>query len=93
MINTFIFKDTFQGKLAEFAMYQYMKQNNLEVSKPDLSKEKLGKWDVFDITCYGKMITVKSTKHFGQLLLLETKDWTNEGDYKPTDTHIKSLML
>ena len=27
------------------------------------------------------------------LLLLETKDWTNEGDYKPTDTHIKSLMI
>ena len=30
-----------------------------------------------------KEIAIKSTKHFGQLLLLETKDWDNKGRYIP----------
>jgi hypothetical protein len=28
-------------------------------------------------------ISIKATKHFGQLLLLETKDWNNNGQYIP----------
>lgn len=35
------------------------------------------------MTVCGKEIAIKSTKHFGQLLLLETKDWDKNGNYIP----------
>lgn len=31
----------------------------------------------------GKTLSIKSTKHFGQLLLLETADWNDLGQYVP----------
>lgn len=78
-----IFANTFQGKIAEFAMYQFLRDNNMTASEPDMSIAKLGEWDSFDLECYGQRIAVKSTKFYGQLLLLETQDWNEEGFYIP----------
>ena len=80
--NGEIFADTFQGKLAEFAIYFSLK-NQFEVSAPNLDKWALGKWDAFDLSVNGANVAIKSTKWFGQLLLLETEDWDEEGNYKP----------
>ena len=80
--NGEIFCDTFQGKISEFAIFQFFK-DNLSISEPDLQTYGLGKWDTFDFSINGKVISVKSTKHYGNLLLLETKDWNLQGQYIP----------
>ena len=78
-----IFINTFQGKMAEFAVYRYLLKHLIPVEKPDTEKYELGKWDTFDLECQGKRISVKSTKSYGDLLLLETKDWDKDGRYIP----------
>ena len=79
-----IFADTFQGKLAEYAFYNLFR-NMCEVNldQPDTRRMGLAEWDSCDFTVNGKEIAVKSTKHFGNLLLLETKDWDDQGRYIP----------
>lgn len=76
------FVDTFQGKLGEFAVYNQLVATH-RINRPDLSKYKLGKWDDDDFIIDGLKVTVKSTKWFGNLLLLETKDWNADGNYIP----------
>lgn len=80
--NGEIFANTFQGKLSEFAVYNSLyKYCDIEI--PDLSTYGLGEWDSCDFEVNGKRISVKSTKSFGNLLLLETKDWNSNGQYIP----------
>lgn len=77
-----IFANVFQGKLAEFAFYNAV-HGKLEVNLPDLAKWELGVWDDTDFIVMDKKINIKSTKSFGNLLLLETKDWNKNGQYIP----------
>lgn len=80
--NGEIFANTFQGKLSEFALYnQFYK--NFDITIPDLDTYGLGEWDNADFILNNRKISVKSTKSFGNLLLLETKDWNNKGEYIP----------
>ena len=90
--NGEIFANTFQGKLCEFALYQVLKDKK-EITKPDLSVYKLGKWDSYDFKVGEFTISVKSTKHFGQLLLLETKDWTKEAEYIPNNNECYDITV
>lgn len=78
-----IFINTFQGKMAEFALYRYLQSHQIDMEKPDTKEYKKGIWDSFDLDCQNKHISVKSTKSYGQLLLLETKDWNDDGEYVP----------
>ncbi|MBR6594220.1 MAG: hypothetical protein IKK83_03460 [Clostridia bacterium] len=80
--NGEIFANTFQGKLAECAAvnFFYKYDNTIEI---DFDTYDLGIWDKVDLTVCEKEVAVKSTKHFGQLLLLETKDWNEDGEYIP----------
>lgn len=80
--NGEIFANTFQGKLAECAACNFFSQYDKDIC-PDFSVEGVGEWDSVDLSVNGKEIAIKSTKHFGQLLLLETKDWDNKGLYIP----------
>ena len=77
-----IFANTFQGKLAECAVCNFFHKIGFE-TVPDFETYDLGKWDTVDITVGGKEISVKSTKSFGHLLLLETKDWDKNACYIP----------
>lgn len=81
--NGEIFANTFQGKLAEFALYQIFEQNNINVEYPDLEVYDRGVWDIYDLKVNDNLIAVKSTKAYGNLLLLETKDWNEFGEYIP----------
>ena len=82
--NGELFINTFQGKLAEFGVYDAFKSFGFKnVESPDLKTWKLGKWDDTDLTICDKKINIKSTKHIGNLLLLETKDWNQDGQYLP----------
>lgn len=77
-----IFTDAFQGKLGEFAFYLEMKDNH-NINLPDLQMYGRNKWDIYDFKVDDKFVAIKTTKHFGQLLLLESKDWNSNGEYIP----------
>lgn len=81
--NGEIFVDTYQGKIAEFAFYNYFKNKVNKIDYPDMNREGLSEWDSCDFCINNVDIAVKSTKEYGNLLLLETKDWNKWGDYIP----------
>ncbi|MFX4232762.1 hypothetical protein ACOL24_02770 [Aliarcobacter butzleri] len=85
--NGQIFINTFQGKLAELAIYNEFFNLSKELfnrlSKPDLDVYGLGKWDDTDLSLGVTKFSIKSTKSYGNLLLLETNDWDNNAQYKP----------
>jgi len=78
-----IFVNAFQGKLSEFAIFDFLHQDFPEITPPDLKTYGLGEWDDFDFKINGKEISIKSTKFYGNLLLLETKDFDKFGNYLP----------
>lgn len=80
--NGEIFANTFQGKLAECASCNLFYRLDNSVT-PDFSVFKLGVWDSVDVIVKKKKIAVKSTKSFGNLLLLEQHDWDDSGRYIP----------
>lgn len=80
-----IFIDTLQGKMAKFAIYNELSKLNINVSLPDLNTYGLGQWDDCDFVAEGKKLAIKSTKYYGNLLLLETKDYDSFGRYTPNE--------
>ncbi len=91
-----IFINTFQGKLSELAVYNSFYQNNRKaykrLSEPDFDVYGLGEWDDSDIVLDNIKISIKSTKFYGNLLLLETKDWNLEGEYIPNLNSDKNYL-
>lgn len=81
--NRQIFADTFQGKLGEFALYSTLQESGIDVEKPDVSMYGKGLWDHSDLNYNHFKISIKSTKSFGQLMLLEAADWTADALYIP----------
>lgn len=89
--NGEIFANTFQGKLSEFAIYNSLYKKCGDIQEPDLDTYGLGEWDNCDFEVNSKKISVKSTKSFGNLMLLETKDWNKDGEYIPNISKGTSL--
>ena len=81
--NGEIFADTFQGKFSEFALYQTLTENGITVDRSDTDMYGVGLQDNSDFDYRDRKIAVKSTKSFGQLMLLEAEDWNEEGLYVP----------
>lgn len=94
-----IFKDTFHGKLAEFAFFNSYKSKypDLKISEPNLGTWKLGKWDFTDFTITTDDRTfnfaIKSAKSYANLLLLETKDWDKDGTYIPNSIKYDGIFF
>lgn len=86
--NRDIFVNAFQGKLSEFAVANLLYKHK-EFQPPDLSTLELGFWEDADFQLGQISIAVKSTKWFGNLLLLETKDWDNLGRYLSSTSNPK----
>lgn len=78
-----IYLNTLAGKISEFALFEYLNKKEILVEEPDVETYALGVWDTFDFQIFNKHLSVKSTKHFGNLILLETKDWSEDGKYLP----------
>ena len=76
-----IFQDIFIGKMGEVAFYRWCKnRGKSEISEIDFDCFDLGKWDSSDFILTDNnnekiKVAVKTTKDFGNLLLLEVKDW------------------
>lgn len=77
------FINVFQGKLAECGVCKFFHQNGIELPLPDFEVYSLGIWDRYDFKYKNIEVSVKSTTFFGNLLLLETKDWDKDGNYIP----------
>lgn len=77
-----IFANTFQGKLAECAVYKLFSKfrNKTEIDFDVYGK---GVWDDADLIVNSKAVSIKSSKFFSQLFLLETSDWDEQGRYLP----------
>ena len=78
-----ILSDTFQGKLSEFALANVLYKFN-GFTPPDTSTHELGVWESADFKIGENLFSVKSTKYFGNLLLLEKGDWDLYGRYLPS---------
>jgi hypothetical protein len=91
-----IFINAFQGKLSELAIYNLFHQLNIEaykrLSAPDFETYGLGAWDDSDIALDNIKLSIKSTAHQGNLLLLETKDWNSDGEYLPNKNAGKNCL-
>lgn len=81
--NIELFTNVFQGKLAEMVLYDILSKSGLQLAKPDFTIYGKGKWDETDLRCNNKNINIKSGAFFSNLLLLEAKDWTKNGEYIP----------
>ena len=91
--NGELFCNTFQGKLAEFVVYNELINLGFTLSKPDLQTWGLGVWDDTDLNINDKKLSVKSAAFFSNLLLLETKDWDTNGIYLPNNTSYDITIL
>lgn len=76
-----IFASTFQGKLAECALQEYLKALNVKVSDVDFTVGGKGTWDEYDLLSFENAISVKSSKDYMQMLLLNKNDFDEDGKY------------
>ena len=83
-----IFRDAFQGKLAEVGFYNFYKDRKefLEpLPEPNFEIWNRGKWEDTDFEIKTKnktyRISIKSTKHYGNLLMLEKERYDSKGNY------------
>lgn len=77
------FCNTFQGKLAEVVLRKAFIGEGLSCSEPDFNVFGIGIWDDVDLIVNEKKISVKSAAHFSNLLLLESHDYDENGNYIP----------
>jgi len=78
-----LFCNTFQGKLSEIIIYEYLKKEHIDSGAIDFGVHGQGVWDDADLTVQEKRLNIKSAAFFSNLLLLETKDWDLRGNYIP----------
>lgn len=76
-----IFWDDFRGKIAECFAKDYFERKGCKVDDIDFEIYDRGKWDKYDLRVNNHIVAIKSSKHFSQLLLLESKDWNSSGSY------------
>lgn len=83
-----IFVNTFQGKIAELAVYNQLSNFGFKPDKaPEFEIWGKGKWEDCDFTLKNETIrcSVKSTKFFGNLLLLEKDRYNENGHFLETE--------
>lgn len=86
-----IFVNTFTGKLSEFALFELLPKYGIVANAPDLEIYPRNKWDTEDLVITSRndviyQLNVKSTKHFGHLMLLEQGDYDETGVYTPDNS-------
>ena len=86
-----IFLNAFHGKLGEWCLYEYLSNTSIYFcTVPDMGVYTEGIWDSGDMRVTSirdsleRIVAIKTTKAIGNLLLLETQDWTENGIYKPS---------
>lgn len=78
-----VFLNTLNGKLGEIALRGYMLNRGIKFPKVDFDTYGLGEWDNADFVYGNLKVSIKTIKHFSNLLLLEEGDWTEDGLYVP----------
>lgn len=93
-----IFINAFTGKLSEFALYEYLQKRAIVTNVPDTNIYPRQEWDTEDLIITSRTgseytLNVKSTKHFGNLMLLEVDNYDQDGLYIPDNTKSDFYML
>lgn len=90
-MQSHVFVDTFHGKLGEWCLFGYFSSlRGYRCSKPDMGVYSKGIWDNGDLRVTNdkdgveRVVAIKTTKWKGNLLLLETADWSDQGLYMPS---------
>lgn len=76
-----IFKNALQWKLAEVWFYNFYIAKWKEIPYPDFWVWERWVWEDCDMIINDKKISIKSTKHFWNLLLLESNRYSSDGLY------------
>lgn len=81
-----IFRSAFEGKLGEFAVKRFLELLGFQASEVDLSIMPEGEYDNGDLSFSDKLghsynVSVKTTEHYSSLMLLEKKDYDQDGNY------------
>ncbi|MCQ2978415.1 MAG: hypothetical protein MJ245_01300 [Clostridia bacterium] len=77
-----IFANAYQGKLAEFAIYDYLNSYGVDCSKPDIRALGRGYWDSGDLYSGNEIISVKSSVSYMNFLRLKFDDYDEQGRYR-----------
>jgi hypothetical protein len=75
------FKNALTGKFGEFGLYRHFINLGYTLPAPDLTIMPEGQWDDGDLFWEGKKISVKTTAHWKNLLLLKKEEWDSNGGY------------
>ena len=84
-----IIRNAIQGKIGEFGLYKYFKSAGYDIDLPDLEIRGFGEYDSGDLFVRDKKIQIKTTKSYYNLLLLDKKDWDENGNYKYDKDEVK----
>jgi hypothetical protein len=81
-----IFKNALQGKLAEIGFYNFYTKKWKNIPYPDFWVWHRWVWEDTDVIINELKISIKSTKHFWNLLLLECDRYSNDWLYLESAT-------
>lgn len=73
------FIKAFQGKMSTYGCYDYLSEEGIGVNLAQVADTP----HAYACQAQGKHLGVLSTIYYGNLLLLETKDWNKKGQYVP----------
>lgn len=95
-----------EGKLGEVCVYREFLKNGIDIGYPDMSVMGVNKWDNSDINYKNIKMSVKTSKSYARMMLLEENDYSiskssNKVIYKPNKeivdvfifTRIKSNII
>lgn len=94
--SNLIFQDVMEGKIGEVALFRYFENNGIVVTPPDFSVHKKGIWDGGDFQFRNSFnISMKTSKHYSQLLLLEKDDYSINNDkvFYKYDKHPPDVVI
>lgn len=77
-----IFVHALQGKLSEIATYNHSVAKGNQCNEVDFSIGRLDYWDNIDLAINNLNVSVKSTKGYSMFLLLEVKNYDQNGNYR-----------
>jgi hypothetical protein len=88
-----IFINALTGKLGELAVYKIFQKEQLDLKRPDTQLMPAGEWDEYDFEFNSWIFSVKTSSHFSNLLLLEKRDYDQDGFYLPTNKQYHAHIL
>jgi len=91
-----IFRDDIRGKLGEIAVRRYIEKeipNAIINTNIDFNVTPRGSWDITDLVVNNKYLSVKAIRGHSEFLLIETKRYDENGNYKYSNNDGNNVKL